>query len=235
MARPQPMQISEPFTGFGPGALPFLEGLAANQTRDWFLANKPVFERDLRAPLGALVEALAFAFAAHDLPLTGDAKRSLFRMHRDVRFSKDKSPYKTNAGAVLTRDGLKTSDGLLYIQVGGEGGSFMAAGFYHAEPTDLAALRHAIADDGERWPTLRDTLGEGLTRIPKGFEAHAGAPIAPVLKLRNFVVRREIAAERLREAELIDDIVDFAGAALPLLRFGWNALDRARGQKAALT
>ena len=244
MARNTPVDTAAPpFIGFGPAALSFLEGLAATQTREWFLANKPVYERDLRAPLGSLVESLAFAFAAHDIPLTGDAKRSLFRMHRDVRFSKDKSPYKTNAGAVLTRDGLKNSNGLLYIQIGGEGGSFMAAGFYHADPDDLATLRRAIAEDAERWLALEDALGDArlalgagdaMTRLPRGFEDHAGSPVASALRLRNFVVRRPIAAERLRDANLIDDIVDFAGAALPLLRFGWSALDKARGRALAV-
>jgi uncharacterized protein (TIGR02453 family) len=90
MARKSPEDTPPaPFNGFGPGALPFFHDLGANQTRDWFLANKAVYEGQVRAPLAALVEALAFAFAAHDIPLTGDPKRALFRIHRDVRFSKD--------------------------------------------------------------------------------------------------------------------------------------------------
>lgn len=238
MARkPTDEVTARPFAGFGPGALPFLRDLAANQNREWFLANKPTFERDLHAPLGALVDALAFAFAAHDISLTGDAKRSLFRMNRDVRFSKDKSPYKTNAGAVMTRDGLKTSNGLLYIQIGGEAGSFMAAGFYHADPKDLAVLRQAIVEDEQRWLDLEGALaeaglplgmGDALIRTPKGFEAYARSPVVEALKRRNFVVTRQIPVERLAETALIDDIVAFAEIALPLLHFGWRALDRAR-------
>jgi len=231
--------VSAPFTGFGPGALPFLEGLAANQTRDWFLEHRPMFERDLRGPLGALVEALAFAFAAHDIPLTGTAKGSLFRMNRDIRFSKDKRPYKTNAGATMTRDGVKMSNGLLYIQVGGEDGSMMAAGFYAAEPKDLATLRQAIAADPEHWLGLESRLadaglalsmGEGLTRMPRGFEHLASSPAANALKLRHLVVSRPITPERLADTALVDDIAGFTAEALPLLRFGWRALDRARAQ-----
>ena len=226
-----------PFAGFGPGAEPFFDALAANNGREWFHANRPTFESQVQRPLGALVDALAFAFAAHDIPLTGDAKRSLFRIHRDVRFSKDKSPYKTNAGAVMTRDGTKTTNGMLYVQVGASGDSFMAVGFYGLDPKGLSALRHAVADWPERWaPTqaalegagLALAMGHALTRLPKGFDDHAGSPIAEVLKLRNFIVRRPIAAARLGRVELIDDIVDFTGAALPLLEFGWSALDRAR-------
>jgi uncharacterized protein (TIGR02453 family) len=240
-----PIQDDEPraaFTGFGPGALPFFENLAANQNREWFAANRHIYETQVRAPLAALVDALSFAFAAHDIPLVGDPKRALFRIHRDVRFSKDKSPYKTNAGAVITRDGAKDSPGLLYVQVGGTG-SFTGVGFYGLEPRDLAVIRHAIADAPERWLALRSGLSEAgldfsmsyaMTRLPKGFEAHAGSPIAEALKLRNHIVSRPIDPDRLQDPDLVHDIVDFTAAALPLLRFGWSALDRARGKANAL-
>jgi uncharacterized protein (TIGR02453 family) len=244
MARPSPAPPAPgPFTGFGPGALPFFEALAANQNREWFQANKDNYENQVRAPMAALVEALSFAFAAHDIPLTGDPKRALFRIHRDVRFSKDKSPYKTNAGAVITRDGAKGSPGLLYVQVGGTG-SFTGIGFYGLEPKDLATLRHAIADAPDRWLAIRSALNEegldfsmgyALARLPKGFEGHAGSPVEGDLKLRNLIVSRPIPADRLQDPGLIDDIVAFASAGLPLLRFGWSALDRARGQAAART
>jgi uncharacterized protein (TIGR02453 family) len=232
-----------PFSGFGPGALPFFENLAANQNREWFAANRHIYENEVRVPLAALVDDLSFAFAAHDIPLIGDPKRALFRIHRDVRFSKDKSPYKTNAGAVITRDGGKDSPGLLYVQVGGTG-SFTGIGFYGLEPKDLAVIRHAIADAPERWLALRSglndagldfSMGYAMTRLPKGFEEHAGSPHAEALKLRNYIVSRPIAAERLQDPDLVHDIVDFTVAGLPLLRFGWNALDRARGKAAALS
>ena len=244
MARKPPADTAAPpFAGFGPGALPFFADLAAHQTREWFLENKATYEHDVKGPLGSLVEALAFAFAAHDIPLTGDAKRSLFRLNRDVRFSKNKSPYKTNAGAVMTRDGTKNTLGMLYLQVGGDEGSFMAVGFYGAEPKDLAALRHGVADRADQWldviaelgqAGLAPSMGQALTRLPQGFEDHAGSPIEGALKLRNFVVSRPIAPADLRRVELIDDIVDFTAAALPLLRFGWSALDRARGAAEAI-
>ena len=180
---------------------------------------------------------MALAFAAHDIPLTGSAKASNFRIHRDVRFAKDKSPYKTNAGAVMSRDGTKSGKGILYVQVGGEERAFVAIGFYGPEPDDLAAIRHAIAHSPERWRTVEEALGEaGLTlsrgaataRMPKGFEAFAGSPSAGVLKFRNLIVSREIPVARIFEVGLIDDIVAFARSGLPLLEFGRSAIDRAR-------
>jgi uncharacterized protein (TIGR02453 family) len=228
----------QPFEGFGPGALDFLAGLAVHQTREWFLANKAIYESQIQRPLSALVEALAFAFAAHDIPLTGDAKRSLFRIHRDVRFSKDKSPYKTNAGATLTRDGAKMAPGMLYIQVGGAEGSFMAVGFYGPEPRDLQAIRAAIAADPGRWLGLEAalakaghtfTMADAVTRLPRGFETLTTSPAARALKRRNFIVSRPIPPPRLVEADLAEDILGFVVATRPLLDFGWRAIDRGGG------
>lgn len=225
------------FDGFRPAALSFFRELAARQDRDWFQAHRSVYETEVRVPLGALVDTLSLAFAAHDIPLTGDAKRSLFHINRDVRFSKDKSPYKTNAGAVLSRDGTKTASGVLYIQIGGADGALMAAGFYGPEPDALAAIRQAIADAPERWLATEATLAtaglalsrdQALQRMPKGFEAHAGAPVADALKLKSFVVIRHIPDERLFEAALVDDILAFAMSGLPLLSFGRTAIQRGR-------
>ena len=229
-----------PFTGFGSQALTFFEALAANQDRGWFAEHKETYEAHIRRPLEALVETLALAFAAHDIPLTGSAKASIFRIHRDTRFAKDKSPYKTNAGAVLSRDGTKDGKGILYVQVGGAEKAFMAVGFYGPEPDDLAALRHAIADAPERWLAMEEALGEAslslsrdaaLARMPKGFEHFADSPVARVLKFRNFITSRQIPPARIFEAGLVDDVIAFAQAALPLLDFGRSAIDRARGRR----
>ena len=227
-----------PFTGFGPGALTFFEELAANQDREWFAAHKPIYEREVKAPMEALVEALAMAFAVHDIPLTGSAKASLFRIHRDVRFSKDKSPYKTNTGAVLSRDGTKGGKGILYVQVGGAERAFVAMGFYHPEPDDLAAIRAAIAAEPQRWLAVEKALGRAgldvaggaaLARMPKGFEALAASPVAPVLKLHSLVVSRTLPPQRIFAPAFIDDIIAFTRSALPLITFGRAAIDRARG------
>ena len=222
-----------PFRGFGPGAGAFFEALAAENSRDFFLAHKETFEAQIREPMGALVEALAFACAAHDMPLTGTAKASVFRMNRDVRFSKDKSPYKTHCGAVLTRDGTKKSQGLLYMHVGGTGASFCAVGFYGPEPDDLHALRKRLVAKPDAW--AKAALGlkkaklelmreDALVRMPKGFEEHAGSEIADLLRLRHLVVRKPIPDARLTSPDLVRDLFEVARAGLPLLEFGWAAM-----------
>ncbi|HSZ53739.1 MAG TPA: DUF2461 domain-containing protein [Caulobacteraceae bacterium] len=230
-----------PFDGFSPQLFEFFEALSANQTRDWFQANKAAYERHVRAPMASFVESLALAFAAHDIPLTGSAERSLFRINRDVRFSKDKRPYKTNVAALLTRDGTKQGKGVFYISLGGhhEGvdrRGMIGAGFYAPEPPDLTALRTAIAKAPERWLETEAALAaaglacaheNALARLPKGFESFAGSPVADALKLKGLHVWTEIPTKRLYTSGLIDNAVEFARAAQPLLEFGWSALARA--------
>ena len=100
-------RVAGTFAGFGPGTFTFLADLAANNDRDWFRDHADAYEREVRAPSIAFVTDLGNELADRGLPLRANPKHSLFRIHRDVRFSRDKSPYKTNAGAVLTRDGRK--------------------------------------------------------------------------------------------------------------------------------
>jgi uncharacterized protein (TIGR02453 family) len=224
--------MSMGFTGFTPAATKFFSELAANQERTWFNDHKEVYEREVKAPMAALIDDLAAELARRAIPITGDAKRGLFRIHRDVRFSKDKAPYKTHAGAVLTRDGRKGTPGLLYIHLDPTG-SFMAAGFYHADPSELTRLRDGIAYGAKEFLALEAHLKanglefsreESLARLPRGYDAFADSPVAWALKLRNFVVHRPIKPAALRKPALVGDIADFAATTLPLLEFGWDAL-----------
>lgn len=223
---------AEPFTGFPPGALGFLSELAANQTRDWFEANRHRYEGDVRAPLGRLVGSLTFALAAAGVPLIGDPVKSLFRIHRDVRFSKDKSPYKTNAGAILTRDGSKSRQGLLYIHLD-PAGSFVAGGFYMPEPEQLMALRRRIAERQSDWLAVEAAMTKAklafttelvAARLPKPFVAEEVAAVADAIRLKSFETQRPLTAAMLARPDLVDRIVQFAKDARPLLEFGWAAL-----------
>ena len=154
-ALPEPQS----FTGFGPMALQFFHDLTMNQNREWFRQHQDVYENEVQRPMAALVSELAEELARRGVPLTGDPKRSMFRIHRDVCFSSDKSHYKTHAGAVLTQDGSKKSPGLLYIHVSPEG-SFTASGFYCPEPEQLSALRRAIAWEPDRFQDVEKALPE---------------------------------------------------------------------------
>jgi uncharacterized protein (TIGR02453 family) len=224
------------FSGFGAEGLKFLRALAFHQEKAWYEANKDTYIAQLRDPMAALVTDVAAALAKKRIPLTGDAKGSLFRINRDVRFSKDKSPYKTHVGAVLTPTGRKQDmrRGVLYLHVDPTG-SFMAAGFYMPEPPDLLACRRAIVAQPRSFATLEKKLAAGslelgregaMKRLPRGFEDHAA--LAPALLLKSFITRREVADRDLRAAKLVDQVVQFAADARPLLDWGTRAIEAHR-------
>lgn len=121
------------FRGFGEGAVRFFEELAADNTRQWWHEHKGWYESDVREPLELLLDDLA--------PEFGEAR--VFRPNRDTRFSKDKSPYKTAAAAVV---GSPYAGHSLYVQVSA-GGLMTGGGVFHAATDQLARLRAAIDDD----------------------------------------------------------------------------------------
>jgi uncharacterized protein (TIGR02453 family) len=221
------------FKGFGPKALAFFTALKFHQDKAWFEENRALYQSDVVEPMTALLDELTATFAAKKIPLKGDGRRSIFRIHRDVRFSKDKSPYKTHCGAVMTRSGSKMENGLLYIHLSPEG-CFAAAGFYMPEPKDLAALRKAIASSPAKFRALEAALKKGklalgtesqLSRVPRGFEALKGGPLDGAIRLKSFIVEEALPDKLVTSARMKVAIADFASRALPLLKFGWAALD----------
>jgi uncharacterized protein (TIGR02453 family) len=221
------------FTGFGPKALPFFEALKFHQSKAWFDENRGLYESDVLEPMVALIEDLSAAFARKKIPLKGDGKRSIFRLHRDVRFSKDKSPYKTHAGAVMTRSGDKKDPGLLYIHIDPTG-CFAAAGFYRPEAPALAAFRKAMLANPKKAQALAAKLDKAglpfrdfdqLTRIPRGFEALKDGPLDGLVRMKSLVVQADLPKTLVKSPKLADTIIDFAARARPLLEFGWQAVD----------
>ena len=221
------------FTGFGPNALGFFKALKFHQDKAWFDDNKALYQRDVLDPMMALLDDLTAAFAGARIPLKADGKKSIFRIHRDVRFAKDKSPYKTHCGAVMTRSGGKMDNGLLYLHIDPDG-CFAAAGFYRPEPMDLAGLRKAIAQDGKAFGRMLAALKKGkleletgsqLSRVPRGFEALKDGPLDGVIRLKSFIVEESFPAKLVTTPKFADAVVDFTARAEPLLTFGWAALD----------
>lgn len=139
------------FSGFEPADLAFLTGLALNNDRDWFTAHRAVYDDRLKPALAALIAATSEACAVRGLPLSGDPKRSVFRIHRDTRFSKDKKPYKTHVSATLTRDGGRMSPGMIYIHIEPVGGSrpgFDPDSIDPLDPSTHPSAATAQAEDG---------------------------------------------------------------------------------------
>jgi uncharacterized protein (TIGR02453 family) len=229
------------FTGFTAEGLAFLDKLRVLQengdfdgAREWYTSHKAVHERELKLPLGLLVEDLAARCEAAGLPLRGDRKTSLFRIHRDVRFSGDKSPYKTHSGAVLSRDGSYKSPGVFYIHIDPTG-CLWAAGFHMPDPKELAKLRARIRDEPAAFRKLaRHLKGLGLAlgaheelkRLPRGFEDVTAPDLAAAVKLKGYTVYAPLEDQEVMTPDLVDKLAGFATQIMPLLDFGWEALDR---------
>ncbi len=215
-------------------AFEFLRGLAANNEKAWFEANRATYESAVRDPVAALVASVTTELTKLGLPLEGDAKRSMFRLHRDTRFSHDKRPYKTSVGVVWFRQGgSKGSPGVLYFHLD-PAGCFVGAAFWHPEPEVLDSIRERIRVHPDRFDAMQAELrraklgledGERLSRMPKGFEDLKGTPVDPALRLKNFVVRRPLSDRVVQGRTLPGTVAAFAAQALPLLRFGWDAVD----------
>ncbi|HET8560523.1 MAG TPA: DUF2461 domain-containing protein [Marmoricola sp.] len=193
------------FTGFPVAALDFYDDLEMDNTRSFWEAHKQVYLDSVRAPMVALTEALAAEF--------GPAK--VFRPYRDVRFAKDKTPYKTHQGAFVA---AAPATGW-YVQIGAPGVR-VGAGFYRAESADLARIRAAIADE-RSGPELADLLeelrraglqvgGEQLKRPPRGYDADH--PRIDLLRHKSLTAGRDYG---------FDEVVHTRGL-LDLVREDWR-------------
>ena len=155
----------------------------------------------------------------------------MFRIYRDVRFSKDKTPYKTAATSAFYPEGDKTRPGVLYIHIDPKA-PFLASGFYHPERDALVAIRAAIADSSDFMKCVATlekrgyVLGtdDALARLPREYADRAGTPSEPYLKLKSFVVTQSLDVKILRDPALSQTIVAFAKDTAPLVRFGWKAV-----------
>jgi uncharacterized protein (TIGR02453 family) len=210
---------------FSGEALKFLRGLKRNNDRVWFDERKAVYERELKAPMLALIgevnEAMAEFAPMHVRP----PQKIIMRIYRDIRFAKDKRPYKTHVSAWWVRDGLqKTSGAGFYFSVSPEE-VVIAAGVYMPEREQLLAIRRYLAEHyaefrsvmkGKKLRSLmEENDGAPLTRAPKGFpEDH---PAIDLLKNKQWGVSARLPGERATKATLVKDVVERFKAAAPII------------------
>lgn len=214
-------------TGFSPTSFSFLDDLALNNNRDWFVSNKGIFERSLETPFIHLLEALSNRLSDMDRPLSGGAA-TVFRMNRDIRFSADKRPYKTNLSGILTPSGTKKeAGGLVYLHLDSAGG-FAAAGFYNLSPAELGPIRDAMVEQAEAFDRVKASLAkagrdldrsDSLTSMPKGFADHAEHRHAPEIRLKSLMVRQPLPKESWLSGDVVDLVERLARDAAPLLAF----------------
>lgn len=226
------------FNGFTPQSLKFLTALGFHQNREWFHENKKLYEQVIKAPMGDLVEAASIRFADEKIPLHGTRKTSMFRVNRDVRFSKNKDPYNTHASAVLTRNGTKKDGSGAYMHFK-PGNCFFAAGIWYAEATELRALREAIVSRRDSFLAIEKALVKdglhfdtknALKRVPPAFKHIEDPDLQRLLKQKSFVVERVVEDEAIQSGALLGTFAQLAKAAMPLMEFGWRAMDPVREQ-----
>jgi uncharacterized protein (TIGR02453 family) len=221
------------FAGFRPAAFAFFSGLRDHNDPVWFKPRKAVYEAEVLAPFRELISTVGAALAATGIPLVGDPMRGIFRIYRDVRFSPDKRLYKTHAGAVLTRSGRKRDAGLLYLHLE-PGESMVAAGFWHPEPELLTRLRRAMLAEPDGFAAIAERLeaagtplssDQRLSRPPRGFESAKGTAVADYVCWKSFTTHAGLSDAEMQSSAVVDRIIAFARAAVPLLEWGWTAAE----------
>lgn len=222
---------------FGPGLVRFLRALSRNNERAWFEKNRVRYEDEVREPALAFIRAMARHVDAVSPHLTAKDRKvggSLMRIHRDVRFSKDKRPYKTNLGIQFRHEAGKDVHAPgLYFHVE-PGTVFLGAGMWHPDAPALRGVRNAIVDDPRSWKRVRDGKkfrdawsleGDSLKRAPRGYPAdHA--------MIEDLLRKDHIAVCRLDDDTVTrPDLVDFVGnrfrAAKGYMQFLAEAIDLA--------
>jgi uncharacterized protein (TIGR02453 family) len=222
-----------------PSLLQFLQGLHDNNNRPWFLHNKPQYDI-LREEFTALVGEVGAKVRVFDDSVGAfDAKKAVFRIYRDVRFAKDKQPYKTNMGAVIgTRNMADKTRPVHYFHIDHRGVLLVASGIYNPDPATLKRLRDDIVANPKTLDRLLrnkafvKTYGalsaEGrMTRVPKGYAADA--PHTEYLKNRNFFCEVSIDLQKRLPKDLPAAISEKIADSMPVSEWLRGALLRTAG------
>jgi len=225
------------FSRFRPQALGFLRALKRHNEKHWFEAHRPEYDAEVVGPLKLLAEELDVRFARLAPEFVAPPKRALFRIHRDVRFSKDKSPYKTHAALwVFHRDagrgvGRDAHGGAGFYFHLEPGASLVAAGFWMPPRPILSTLRERIVEEQKKFekmvkaPAFKrryggltdDEPGVMLTRVPRGYAPDH--PAAQWLRFNSFTASRPLTDADALSPKLVDTIMKDYAVLLPLVRW----------------
>ena len=229
---PEPPLPSEP--SFGPELFAFLDDLRASNSKEWFAANRARYDEHVLEPALVFIEDFAPRLENISRHFQAVAKAqggSLFRIHRDTRFSKDKSPYKTNIGIHFRHATARDAHAPGFYLHLERGSVFVGAGIWHPDGPTLQRLREAIVDDPDGWvaasraPGLGGGLelwGESLKRPPAGFDPEH--PLVDDLKRKHFVAARTLDERAAVGDGFIEQVEECYRSAVPLLRFLCRAL-----------
>lgn len=223
-----------PFRGFSPDLFRFLTELSQHNDRDWFAANKSRYEEVLLEPALAFVEAFAkplHAISPHFMAVPKRSGGSLMRIYRDTRFSKNKSPYKTNVGIHFRHEVGKDVHApgfYLHLQ---PGECFLGAGIWHPDNEVLTRIREAIDEDSSRWKRVCGGKaigehftreGDSLKRPPRGFDPDH--PLIEDLKLKDHLLMHRFEDSMACSERFLGIVRDRFKTTRPFVRFLCEAL-----------
>lgn len=222
------MEVYPPFEGFPKEGIRFFQNLKRNNNRKWFEKHRDEYEQYVKLPMLSFVASLQPEFQKFAPEFDLNPKHALFRIYRDVRFSKDKTPYKTHAAAHIVVGGKpKGFEGSGYYVHIEPGEVFVGGGIYMPDSDQLKKIRRAIIErPGEFLAPLRDKNfkktfgkleGEKLKRVPRGFDEDH--PMAEWLKYKRFFVGVEWPSSRCHSAAFVHDVANVCKRATPLIRF----------------
>ncbi|PLX36461.1 MAG: TIGR02453 family protein [Hyphomicrobiales bacterium] len=220
------------FSGFSPAFFDFFRALKDDNSREWFTANKARYEAEVVTPLMAFISAMQphlKAIAPHFIAEPKKQGGSMFRIYRDVRFSKDKRPYKEHGACQFRHEaggGRDVHAPGYYVHL--EPGRVMFGGGIWLPPSDaLAAIRQKIVRDPKGWDMVIGDAdlqaafggigGDGLVRPPKGFDA--GHRHIEDIKRKTFFVMQEASETDAGRADFVERVAEAYKAASPLMRF----------------
>lgn len=211
----------------------FLEELKANNDRIWFKSNQARFEQTVREPLLAFIAAFEEPLANISPSMLAIAKKSggsMFRIHRDTRFSKDKSPYKTWAAVQFRHEAGRDAHAPCYYLHLAPGDVFVGAGIWHPDRAALDAIRVLIDEKPAKWVKARDAVllagwdleGEALKRIPRGYAAEH--PLADDLRRKDFIAVRRLSEQDVVQSGFLQRYTDLCREPIELMKFLTEAL-----------
>jgi uncharacterized protein (TIGR02453 family) len=212
---------------FTPRTLAFLRGLKRNNDRAWFTEHREAYERDVRAPMVALVERLAADLRRFAPDLVATPRASLYRIYRDTRFSSDKSPFKTQVGAIFPHRTLPRHQGAGLYLVIGPAGVMIAGGIYLPQSAELHVLRSHLAANTARFRSLVESpafrravgpvTGASLQRVPRGFPPNH--PATEYLKLKQFLFGRDYPAAFATSPQFYRQVVTLFERMAPVVHY----------------
>jgi len=223
---------------FPKAGLNFLKSLKRNNNREWFLKRKPVYEESVKSPMLHLIEALSVEFAEFAPEIVASPK-SLFRIYRDTRFSKDKRPFKTHVAASFSVKGLDRHEGAGFYFHIAPTELWIGGGIYRPPTDELRSVRDHIAANHERlkkiveakqFRKLFGTLqGEQSSRMPRGYPANH--PAENYLRFKDLLAARELKPTDATKPAFFETLVESFRAMHPLIRFLNEPIVQRRGEK----